>query len=65
MLSEKGVPPNLNKTAASIKDKENLLGMVNYPAKFTPNLSRSHRTYERSSKKDSEPAWDCAKDSAF
>ena len=57
MLSDKGVQPNLNKTAASIKDMElpkskseleNLLGMVNYLTKFTPNLSGSHRTYEKS-----------------
>ena len=49
----------------SKSELENLLGMVNFLAKFTANLGESHHTYERSSKKDSKLAWDCAKDSAF
>ena len=49
----------------SKSELENLLGMVNYLVKCTPNLSGSHCTYEKSAQKDSELVWDCAKDSSF
>ena len=73
MLSNKGVQPDPKITAAiqdieppkSESELENLLSMVNYLAKFRPNLGGSHHTYDESSKKDSELVWDCAKDSAF
>ena len=73
MLSNKGVQPDPKITAAiqdieppkSESELENLLGMVNFLAKFTRNLGGSHHTYDKSSKKDSELVWDCAKYSAF
>ncbi|KAL9988764.1 hypothetical protein ACROYT_G003247 [Oculina patagonica] len=73
VLSAKGVQPDPKKIAAiqgmepprNKKELETLLGMVNYLAKFTPNLAEATAPMRNLLKKDSEFVWDCAQQTAF
>ena len=73
VLSDKGVRPDPKKIAAiqemepprNKKELETLLGMVNYLAKFTPNLAETTAPMRSLLKKDSEFVWDCAQQTAF
>ena len=73
VLSNKGVQPDPKKIAAiqdmePPKDKqelEMLLGMVNYLAKFAPNLAEVTEPLRMLLKKDSEFLWDCVQGAAF
>ena len=47
------------------QEHETLLGMVNYLAKFTPNLAETTAPMRKLLKKDSELVWDCAQDIFF
>jgi len=47
------------------KTDKNLLGMVNYLAKFTPNLAETNAPMRNLLKKNSEFVWDCSQDTAF
>ena len=71
--SDKGVPPDYKKVDV-IQEMEpprnglelkTLLGMVNYLAKFTPNLAQTTAPMRKLLKKDSEFAWDSAQDTVF
>ena len=44
---------------------ETLLEMVNYLAKFTPNLAETTAPIRKLLKKDSDFVWDCAQDTVF
>ena len=73
VLSDKGVQPNSKKTAAiqemepprNKQELKTLLGMVNYLAKFTPNLAETTAPMRSLLKKDSEFVWDYAQQTAF
>ena len=73
VLSDEGVQPDPKKVAAiqemepprNKQELETLLGMVNYLAKFTPNLAETTAPMRNLLKKDSEFIWDCAQDTAF
>ena len=68
VLSDKGVQPDPKKIAAiqeMEQELETLLGMVNYLAKFTPNLAETTSPMRSLLKKDSEFIWDCAQQTAF
>jgi len=73
IISDKGVRPDPKKVA-TIQGMEppkyspelkTLLGMVNYMAKFTPNLAETTAPRRNVLKKDSEFLWDCSQDTAF
>ena len=72
-LSDKGVQPDLKKIAAiqemepprNRQELETLLAMVNYLAKFTPNVAERTSPMRSLLKKDSEFAWECAQKTAF
>ena len=73
VLSDKGVQPDPKKIAAiqemepprNKRELETLLGMVNYLAKFTPNLAETTAPMRSLLNKDSEFVWDCAQQTAF
>ena len=73
VLSDKGVQPDPTKIAAiqemeppsNKQELETLLGMVNYLAKFTPNLAETTAPMRSLLKKDSEFVWDCTQQTAF
>ena len=72
-LSDKRVQPDLKKIAAiqemepprNRQELETLLAMVNYLAKFTPNVAEPTSPMRSLLKKDSEFAWECAQKTAF
>ena len=73
VLSDKGVQPDPKKIAAiqemepprNKQELETLLGMVNYLAKFTPNLAETTSPMRSLLKKDSDFVWDSAQQTAF
>ena len=73
VLSEKGVHPDPKKIAAiqeivpprNKQELETLLRMVNYLAKFTPNLAETTAPMRSLLKNDSEFVWDCAQQTAL
>ena len=73
VLSDKGVQPDPTKIAAiqemeppsNKQELETLLGMVNYLAKFTPNLAETTAPMRSLLKRDSEFVWDCTQQTAF
>ena len=73
ILSDKGVQPDPKKVAAiqemeppkNRQELETILGMVNYLAKFTPNLAETTAPKRNLLKKNSEFVWDCLQDTAF
>ena len=72
LLSDKGVQPDSKNIAAiqemepprNKQELETLLGMVNYLAKFTPNLAETTAPMRSLLKKDSEFVWVCAQQTA-
>lgn len=72
-LSNKGVQPDPKNVAAiqeleppkNRQELETLLGMVNYGAKFTPNLAKTTAPMRNLLKDNSEIVWDCSQDTEF
>ena len=71
--SDKGVQPDSKKVDViqemepprNGRELETIFGVVNYLAKFTPNLAETTAPMRKLLKKDSDFVWDCAQDTVF